>query len=823
MRRCLTSCVARLRGGRRSHRLNTHGASAQSGHTTCLRTTPVTTARRQCSSGGGALSLMELAKAFQQLGDDAVTGHRQRSAPPEGREDSAASCGQPRSHRPPSPRVHTSAAAAVPQRSPLLALSADYADRLATADVAQLCAELEVQLTKRAYSSILQCLQELVRRAALPPAVADVEDRRSAAAATAASSEVLESERLLTTALSGLSRMDVYALESATQSTATPPLLSRQLSALLLHSLSRHCSRMDAAASLRTVHLLAQQSLVHSEAALETLVDTIVVHMDACNSGDGRGGASAPFTLSEYSVLMDALSRYQAQLFRLSYLSQYQQQRPGVVADAASDADALLLSSAAAAMRRRAMHDDHHPLANSRVFHHASESLTRALTHHRHHSDGNNNNSGDGGAASVDRSACLMSMSPTSVLFLVRALGKLTWWNDGLAAALVAPLTEYVRAHPETVIVVVLLMGRPEHRGGDAALLEALQSSLLTLLSRRHCHHHDDDDKDSQQLSFGGTTAGLEWADGHAHGGGGWWDAAESDEIDGGDVAEPRPLSTTSQVGAPLAVVDVRAISRLLPSLTRLHVRTTAAMAEGEARTRLEQQLDTLMRALLDDTANGVASLDALVHTLSPAALSKALLVLLASSEQLRQARSDTREPAAGLTHHALVIELAYAWLMQVSQGHPPPRRPPPATRTRGQRVTAAAEARHHRVAATHHWRRVVAVHHALVTAGIVGCASATAPARRVRFAIAEQLLQTAPRVRAAVATAKDAIDAARRQAAAAAEVPVVSLRAHRYASDHLRAPSQQQQQQQRRRDAVRPAELEDVFRTYSEYLCRLL
>ncbi|TPP45055.1 Aminoacyl-tRNA editing domain family protein [Leishmania donovani] len=517
------------------------------------------------SSSGGGVSLGDLAKVFQQLSSDNAGGAQQdqgghssrgdAAAPmtattiaaaaaaasplgtpqevnrggsadaPQGRSEPASqwrsissagatSGGTPASYyTPPQPRKQQCGEAAA-HRS-LISLSPLYAARLTTLTEAQLCTELESRLGRLDYSSMMQCLHEVVRRWSPTPTTSAVADgaadgddsdacrakrRRRAACKQASEAEdvmpsaartFMANQRLLTAVLSVLKRMDLCVMEA--------------------EWLSREVSRMDATASLQVLHLLAQQRLLHMEAVLKTLVDSIVVHLERCGSAEaatpGPESTARAFTLEEYSLLFDTLARFQAQLLRLSYLRQFATQEPhGVhpsaaelrdgtsVVDAegteatviAAGATDPCLVSAAAAVRRRALEQSNHPVANGRLFHHLAEALSLALMNGQQgHLPASMAGAATNSIDAADTSARMLRMNATSFLFLTRALSKLQWWHDGLAAALAAPLTGYVRAHPESALVVVGLVGRRENRSGDVALLEVLQDSLITLLLRR--------------------------------------------------------------------------------------------------------------------------------------------------------------------------------------------------------------------------------------------------------------------------------------------------------------------------------------------------
>ncbi|CAM60023.1 conserved hypothetical protein [Leishmania infantum JPCM5] len=1034
------------------------------------------------SSSGGGVSLGDLAKVFQQLSSDNAGGAQQdqgghssrgdAAAPmtattiaaaaaaasplgtpqevnrggsadaPQGRSEPASqwrsissvgatSGGTPASYyTPPQPRKQQCGEAAV-HRS-LISLSPLYAARLTTLTEAQLCTELESRLGRLDYSSMMQCLHEVVRRWSPTPTTSAVADgaadgddsdacrakrRRRAACKQASEAEdvmpsaartFMANQRLLTAVLSVLKRMDLCVMEAEVKSspqntsaaaasagaaaTATlctdgkPPQQQQQhpcdrlslpetpfyarLSRLLLQWLSREVSRMDATASLQVLHLLAQQRLLHMEAVLKTLVDSIVVHLERCGSAEaatpGPESTARAFTLEEYSLLFDTLARFQAQLLRLSYLRQFATQEPhGVhpsaaelrdgtsVVDAegteatviAAGATDPCLVSAAAAVRRRALEQSNHPVANGRLFHHLAEALSLALMNGQQgHLPASMAGAATNSIDAADTSARMLRMNATSFLFLTRALSKLQWWHDGLAAALAAPLTGYVRAHPESALVVVGLVGRRENRSGDVALLEVLQDSLITLLLRRRGALKArtemgqaprqgraagmDGDADveggtnglvSQWAQDGGdgatgesthltTRAGTDDGEDHEAVLAEWEEGGEADlrllsssasyttpathrrsrgffaasvstasstpsveaSTPCGVTPAPPPEPPASNSAASLTFIDLHALPGTVEALCRFHMRTIAAVpppreagagaagTSGEdVRARLVRKMRELLGLMLDDTSRGITSLDAVARTFAPAFLSRALLTLLEATAQLPQAWGTIGGPDASLMrrgkytstatadspHHPFVIELAYAWILQVMRSRRPPR-PPPASQT--DEYTAAAAVAYHRIAASAYWRRAVVVHEALVKAGLLCCtrphaayASDPAAALRGRYYMPDDVLRAAPRVNAAVQLAKTRIEA--RRQLEAAERPEVEEQeqqkaaASRYASVAIRDSAQRRrasaassssrspQHQCLRTTAEQPARTTDVFAGYTKAVSRLL
>ncbi|KAG5486982.1 hypothetical protein CUR178_08409 [Leishmania enriettii] len=1032
------------------------------------------------SSNSGGLSLANLAQVFQQLSSDKEMGVRQDRCGQSGGGDAAVSPfaslqeidrsdgdGAPRGSSEPAlqrrsassadassgrastsryapphlgKRPHTDAVA----HQPLISLSPLYAQRLATLTEAQFCTELESRLGKYDYSSIMQCLHELVRRlsplstaSAVVDTIVDgdssdarrVRSQGCAAGkegpdaediATSAARALMANHRLLTAVLSALNRMDLYVMETemshsphnvsaaATADldatpTATlcadpqPPLpppqqqqhrdglplpetpFSARLCRLLLQWLSREVSCMGATVSLQVLHLLGQQRLFHGEAVLETLVDVIIVHLQRCGSvataptrTEWAGGA---FTLEEYSLLFDALARFQAQLLRLSYLRQSTvrehdvahpsaaeasdgkgvdtEDTAAVVAFMGEDDSDPCLASAAAAVRRRALEASSHPVANGRLFHRLAEALSLALGsgERRRLSE----LAADAATASVDPAGAptrLLKMNATSFLFLIRALSKLQWWHDGLAAALAAPLTGYVRVHPESALVVVKLVGRRENRSGDVALLEALQDGLLTLLLRRRSalkaggkmalaprqsrgaemdgdvngaamgvalrvaahlgnstadespHRLAEAPASGAKRAHAPTRVGIDDArDRRA------WEFGEEEDDD--EVADMRLFTTTleshctprallapavstvastprvpapmqrrafpalsleksaSDSAASLTLIDLHALPGTIEALCRFHVRTIAMLPPSckagagagttgdEVRARIVRRMEELLSLVFDDTLRAITSVDAIVRSLSPMFLGRVLLTLLEATVQLQQAwgtsgpdtpsmhRGEHASTAtAHITHHPLVIEVAYAWMVQVMRSRPPPL-PPSASHTG--KHTAAAEVRYRRIAASAFWRRAVLVHDALLKAGLLCCtrpyaapASGTGAPPRGRYYMPDDTLRAAPRVEAAVQRAKMQIRAVRqREAAERAAVEEkerqqreatpkyasasIQTSAQRHSSPAASSPSPSPHQQRRRSTAVQPARTTDVFAGYTRALSRLL
>ncbi|KAG5508348.1 hypothetical protein JIQ42_08272 [Leishmania sp. Namibia] len=1036
------------------------------------------------SSNGGGLSLANLAQAFQQLSSDKEMGVRQDRCGQSGGGDAAASPfdslqeidrsdgdGAPRGRSEPafqrrsassadtsSGRTSTSRCAPphlgkrprtdAVAHQPLISLSPLYAQRLATLREAQFCTELESRLGKYDYSSIMQCLHELVRRlsplstasAAVDATVdgdssdarrvkkqgcaagkegADAED-----IATSAARALMANHRLLTAVLSALNRMDLYVMETEMSRSqhnvsaaatagldATPtatlcadpqlpppqpqqqqhrdglPLpetpFSARLCRLLLQWLSREVSCMGATVSLQVLHLLGQQRLFHGEAVLETLVDAIVVHLQRCGSvaaaptrTESTGGA---FTLEEYSLLFDALARFQAQLLRLSYLRQSTERErdvahpsaaetsdgksvdtedaAAVVAVMGEDDSDLCLASAAAAVRRRALEASSHPVANGHLFHRLAEALS--LTLWRGERRRLSESAADAATASIDpadASARLLKMNATSFLFLIRALSKLQWWHDGLAAALAAPLTGYVRVHPESALVVVKLVGRRENRSGDVALLEALQDSLLTLLLRRRSalkagakmalaprqsrgaemdgdgdvngakmglalreaphlgnsvagespHRLAEAPASGAKRAHSPTRAGID--DGRDCRAWEWGEEEAGEEDEEADMclftttlethctprellapvvstvaSTPRvpaptqrrafpalsPAKSASDSAASLTLIDLHALPGTVEALCRFHVRTIAVLpssckagagagtAGDEVRARIVRRMQELLSLVFDDTSRAITSVDAIARSLSPMFLGRLLLTLLEATVQLQQAWGTSGPDApsmhrgeyastatAHIPHYPLVIELAYAWMVQVMRSRPPPLQPP-ASHTG--KHTAAAEARYRRIAASAFWRRAVLVHDALLKAGLLCCtrpyaayASDTGAPPRGRYYMPDDALRAAPRVDAAVQRAKMQIRAERqREAAERAAVEEkerqqraatpkyasasIQTSAQRQRSPAASSPSPSPHQQRRRSTAVQPARTTDVFAGYTRALSRLL
>lgn len=951
---------------------------------------------------GGGVSLANLAKVFQQLSSDDTGGVQQDQGGHSGPGDTAAPMtattiaaadapqGKP---EPASQRRSISSAGATSGGTPasrytapqpgkqqcreatghrsLISLSPVYAARLATLTEANFCAELESRLGKLDYSSMMQCLHEVVRRWSPTPTTSAVGDgaaddddsdacrakrRRRAACEWAVEAEDvvpsaarthMANQRLLTAVLSVLKRIDLCVMEAEVNgppqnttaaaasagaaATATlctdgkPPQqqhprdrpslhetpFSARLSRLVLQWLSREVSRMDATVSLQVLHLLAQQRLLHMEAVLETLVDSIVVHLERCGATEATTAGPAPtaraFTLEEYSLLFDTLARFQAQLLRFSYLRQLTTQESHVLHPSAAElrdgrsvvngegtqATAIAdhatdpcLVSAAAAVRRRALERSNHPVANGRLFHHLAEALSLTLMNGQQgHLPAPVAGAATSSVDPADTSARLLRMNATSFLFLTRALSKLQWWHDGLAAALAAPLTGYVRAHPESALVVVGLVGRHENRSGDVALLEVLQDSLIALLLRRR----------STLKALTGTgraprqgrAAGRD-DDGDDHGAvlAEWEEGEEADlRLFSSAPSHTTPathrrsrelaaaaVSTASSTSsaASLTLIDLHALPGTVKALCRFHVRTIAVVpppreagagaagTSGEdVRARLVRKMRELLGLMLDDTSRGITSLDTVACTLAPAFLSRVLLTLLEATAQLPQTWGTIGGPDASLMrrgeyastaasdnpHHPLVIELAYAWTLQVIRSRCPPR-PPPTPQT--DEHTAAAAVAYHRIATSAYWRRVVDVHEALVKAGLLrwtsrhaAYASGPATALRGRYYMPDDVLRAAPRVNAAVQLAKARIEAKRQREAA--ERPEVEAQeqqktaASRYASAAIRGSAQRRrpsaasssslspQHQCRRTGAGKPVRTTDVFAGYTKAVSRLL
>ncbi|KAG5511933.1 hypothetical protein JKF63_07758 [Porcisia hertigi] len=908
-------------------------------------------------------------------------------------------------------------------RHPLISLSPAYAARLATLTEAQLCTELEKQLGRLDHSNIMQCLHEVVRRlspdplntASSPERTTDCDDSTASDAkrrrySTGAEDVVSSSpahthaanHRLLTAVLSALHRMDVYVMEAETEwspPSASPHTQQQQqqqqhhhddgkslretpfsarLCRVLLQWLSREVSCMTATVSLQVLHLLAQQRLMHMDAVLETLVDTIIVHVERRGPAAAAAAATRPqttdraFTVEDYSLLLDTLARYQAQLLRLSYLRQSTNQErdplnncalrrsndcslstEGTAADEAGMTDYAIdpcLASATAEVRRRALDRSRHPVANGRLFHHLAESLALTLTNSQRRCLAESTTCGaathpvDTADASAAR---LLKTNSTSLRFLIRALSKLQWWHDGLAAALAAPLTGYVRAHPESALVVVGLVGRRENRSGDASLLEALQDSLITQLRRRRraltlragrapiprqgratrVEHSASVENDAcgirrgEEVQHGGGGAQPYWSstaigavkkaespskanfmEGDDHRGEDWEEGGEADmpllstlyyttpepTHSGSRALLATATATTSvmpsvvlatQCGAAppspqkkfapdsaasLTLIDLHALPGTLEALCRFHVRTIAGTIKSDARARLVRKMCELLSLVFDDTLRGITSLDAIPRDLTPALLSRVLLTLLEATEQLNQVWRTTNEPDASThsseyvstdmphsPHHPLVIELAYAWILQVMQSRSPPR-PPPSSSSSSQldESTAAEAAQFHRIAASAYWRRAVAVHDALVRADILRCtrpcSSDAAAALHRKYYMPHDVLRAAPRVNEAVQRCKTRIEAERRRAAAAEKGDVEQHEQQhqavpwRYASAAIRDAARQRRQQRQQHSSssssspsphhphrctttVRPVQTSDVFAGYSKSLSRLL
>ncbi|AIN95302.1 hypothetical protein LPMP_030670 [Leishmania panamensis] len=1005
---------------------------------------PLHTSRRHYGTGsgsgaasgsGGGLSLIDLAKVFQQLSSDDARDIQQNQGDHSGGSDTAApttttavAAAADASLSSAQQEIDYSGSDAVPRdksepalHRPLISFSPLYATRLTTLTEAQFCTELENRLGKLDYSSMMQCLHEVVRRLSplLDSAAAgdDSDEYRAkrqrrkvsewAAEAegdvTSAARSLMPNQRLLTAVLSVLNRMDLYVMETETKgsprsiSATAPPCtdlsppqkpqpqpqphrdrlslpaapLSVRLSRLLLQWLSREVSCMDTTTSLQVLHLLAQQRLVHMEAVLQTLVDSIVVHLERCGSTaatvtPSESTTARAFTLEEYSLLFDTMARFQAQLLRLSYLRQSTEQAHHLANPSAAEpgdgmsvgaggtnataAGAALitghtadpcLASAAAAVRRRALDRSNHPVANGRLFHHLAEALSLTLTSGQ---QGRLSASMTGATADAigpaKTSARLLKINTTSFLFLTRALSKLQWWHDGLAAALAAPLTGYVRAHPESALVVVGLVGRRENRSGDVALLEALQDSLATLLLRRRGAlkaptevaqalrqgrvtrlNGDADVKGgaSGLVSWGtqhgsvgavgesphrlaeAAMRGVKRADSPTRTGinaaseNKSWEWGEEEEE--GEEADMRlfssitfsttpeahrrsrkrfaasaspPGKAASDSAASLTLIDLHALPGTVEALCRFHVRTIAAVpppsaagaaaaatAGDDVRARLVHGMRELLSLVLDDAVRGITSIDDVARTLAPAFLSRVLLALLGATAQLQQAwgaggsgasviggrgGEHASTATAQYPHHPLVIELAYAWMMQVMRKRCPPR-PPPASQI--DEHTAAAT-RYHRVAALTYWRRAIAVHEALVRAGLLCrtrpyavCASNPAGTLRGRYYMPDDVLHAAPRVHAAVQRTKMRIEAERQREAAerakAAEQQQQQAAASRYASAMIRGSAQRQRSsvaspsslsfhhQRRHPTAAQPARTTDVFADYTKALSRLL
>lgn len=830
----------------------------------CLRCVegPLLVARRSVATGGsGGISLSDLARAFQQMGTADPTGRSTTShaaanaTPKDGRgarstsryTSSGVAPSRPSAAGPAfvderdervgrsrgfsnaapqkfpgasssssSSRMHTPALAGSATPS---AFSTTYAAQLRLFDEPQLCAELELQIRRRDVGCMVQCLHEVALHRL--PAAQRIRrhDDSGAMLSPQAAAEVLRDHDLLLAVLRMMTIVDVYAMEpelkewerltaafiDTTQQNVVAaggeePFASR-LAEGLLWWLSREVSRLDAATSVQVLHLLAQQDLAWSEAVLDTLVDTVSVHLAAAarqpvSSAAQQGVCALP--IDQLTLVLDTVVRFQMQLTQVAH-------RHLVLPSAAADR-----KEDAAAERRAMVEGSGHPVANAAFFHVVAEALTRELR------------------ATTPADACATSPSSlqlssrATVLFLTRALRKLHWWSDGLMAALTQPLTRYLQLYPESFTGVVLLVGRPENSTGDAALLYVLQDGLLTRLRRRG---GQDGVATAVAASGGGPhTQESHRGDGDADG------AEEYEEEEEGDVrisaGHAGSAPSSLRAAASLSLIDLHAFPTFLESLTRLYLRTLHTLsptslldvpATGDRRDAaptpaavvLRAQMRELFALLQDDLQRSINSLDAIAATVQPPLLARVLRELLTTSDALHA--EDGNDSSTHPAPSPLMVEVAYVWTLQVSAMRPPPLPPRDGRASR----SAADVATFHRIAAATRWRRAVRIHHLLLHAGLLRCTrnNMTSGVAAVengrggtqpgRFYMPEDVVGLAPRVQAAVQAAKTRLQATRQAA----------LQRLQDTEEDNEWRDTQQQQQQRHRSTSAPRFASEAMR----------
>ncbi|KPI82753.1 hypothetical protein ABL78_8233 [Leptomonas seymouri] len=826
-------------------------------------------------SGSSGPSLSELAKAFQQMGsatDDRGNSSGRRCKQPEPsaaapaavptpsddgettRNANAASRAHATRHRnaptPPHPRAAPGGAppANTSCMAPLAMFSVAYAEHIASLGDAQLCSEVESQLSRQHIGCALQCLYEVIThrlpdllKAEAPTATAAGEVEGvgaapviNAAAGYAAHGSASPSSlathpefqkaaltcsefrlaqharkvgrpdhRLLTAVLRMASLVDVYAMgpvmdawrhattlrnenrnsgcclsSSATEKTLgrpNPPAspFSCLLAQALLRWLSREVSCMDAHTSLHVLHLLAQQNLAWDEAVLETLVDTLEVHLTQAQR------AARPFTVEQYSLLLDAMARFQAQQVNVTRLQSLlpsadpsqTSRTPLSASSAETAAEEVSFTDESGAAVRHAVMTGEHPVANTHRFRCVVEALTREL-------------------AAPHRKRDPLRVGTATVLFLTRALSKLQWWSDALMSALAPHLTRYLQLHLESYAGVVMLVGRRENNVGDAALLYVLQESLLVLLRRRHrtrdavevparAHGARPTRAIAAQGASGsiskeatGTPLPAEMDPvGHdavlldrreSEGTVGGVDGAveEDDEgewmlFSGRDGSEPSFDGGTHftagtskapvpqrRADTPLSLVDLHAFPSFLESLARFHLRTLQSMSSIPVvlpapdrttsvqqikqdelvitREVLQTQMSQLLTLLQDDLQRSIPSLVAFAATTTSPLLEQLLCALITATEQLQLAyhpsESEEQNALPVFRPSPLMVELTYVWTLQIARLRPPPLPP------RDGRASQATSdvARFYRIAGMQRWRRAVRVHHVLVRSGLL-------------------------------------------------------------------------------------------------------
>ncbi|KAH8605606.1 hypothetical protein ERJ75_001606100 [Trypanosoma vivax] len=573
----------------------------------------------------------------------------------------------------------------------VLTFSTTYRNALRSLAGPVLAVTLERECKRANQGCMLQGLVEVWRRlrAAPPSAIAITHNEacstetaspnhstailHSAALALPANFVPFRSDYLLECVLRALAKLsldDVQQSCAAVESIGdgAPVTWVSEFSDLLLQWLNARAACLSASRSATFLHLIAQQRLLHSDTVLETLCDNTMLFIRrqrdddddenyACSlltSSRAATGhvASAASDLSFYSVLLDAISRWQTRFTRL------------IRADVMGSCGIGGSDTLSAAISKLG-----HSVLNHTFYSIVVEGFLAGVR--------------DGSLHLTKQS------SPATFLFLTLALAKIKWFDPECAAVLLPQLHEALRVFPGQFLGVVLLLGRREVTACEPATTELILLTLLNAMQKRGHRfqktalhgprRHSTDDADTDPLDDSIETLNGDSVDCGAP-------LAMCDENDESDPLmvplHAESLSTSSpdmkeEVGTkdgskdipalPSAAVtevdtgsfstsflDLRSIPVFIDGLNHI-ISTTVkhCVAQGNDKqcSSIQAQSAALYDAVLNDVHTSVKSLQFLLHR--PALVERLLLSALAIPRE---------------TVHPFMIELAFVFTRHVGE-----------------------------------------------------------------------------------------------------------------------------------------------------------
>lgn len=787
-----------------------------------------------------ALSLSDLANAFQEMGNNHATletsitasqslrresDRRSYSAETEVSQDNDGSSSNQR-------WSHSGALA------PLLTLQTTYVDHLFSLSLPHLTIEVEEQLRRRHLGCMVLCVVEAERRTTL------LQEDLTDDGRLKLMSFYNDGYALLTAMLHCVARVEFTSVDEeltawigTTSSSIRPPAsFAYALSQCLLRWLYATASRYTALEALSLIHLLSQQKLCYSEAVLETLMDTVVLQLHPSSAGDGGIGSEGvnPTTASyalvetasavnspllpEYAYLLDAMLRFQRDIqnaiSRQSYVAAPHHSRGGGGKNNASDVNDIAApslsslqegGSSTATVQRRALQSASHPVANAVNYGAVAEGLITLLRQPQ--------------GRVCSRS--LESLSSASFFFLTRALSKLAWFHPQLISVLLPHLTTYLRHHPETFLGVVFLLGRRENTTMTAEMMDLIQKAVIAQL-RRHSAPMEGKSTTASSHCDGSATRAEKTTMTLAE--------AELSSVDPFDTEGPvvlfsdasgdaaaeatsqqhftSPIATTaSSPSSPptspfqMTSIDFNILPLFLESMQhayRLAIATASPTDVAEPhrmppRPHLQAQAQLLRELLLDDLHRSVTAVAEIARTIPMTLLTRLLVLLLQLQGECGAADADTAtsSPSSEISHsqpqHPFMVELAYSWVMEISHSK--------RLKRLSYHISSASVPQQQQL------HQVLDLHRLLLRSGLI--CQVTSPKypqdKLVRCLIPKETLEAAPRVAAALHSEMSRLNALKKQ------------RERRSSATSFA-----------RQEAAAPVRQSDVFKPYSKLLMRI-